>query len=143
MNPQVFTPQILIILFVIGFFAGTLSGFVGVGGGIIIVPALFYFANQSWSTSVGTSLFILAMPVVIFGLMNYWKVGNVNWKYGLVVASTFIVGGYVGSKINQSINPSIVKIIFGIIMIFSATMLIRGGIKDFKNGDKVDQINSK
>jgi uncharacterized membrane protein YfcA len=83
------------------------------------------------------------MPVVIFGLMNYWKVGNVNWKYGLVVASTFIVGGYVGSKINQSINPSIVKIIFGIIMIFSATMLIRGGIKDFKNGDKVDQINSK
>jgi uncharacterized protein len=143
MGSQVFTTQIIIILFIIGFCAGTLSGFVGVGGGIIIVPALFYFANQPWSTAVGTSLFILAMPVVIFGLMNYWKAGDVNWRYGLVIASTFVVGGYIGSKINQAINPSVVKIVFGCIMIFSAAMLIRNGYQEIKKDGNAHKIDTK
>ena len=85
------TIQTVLILFSIGISAGLLSGFVGVGGGIIIVPALVFLVGLSQHEAQGTSLFILSMPVVLLGVMNYWKSGDVNWKYGLVIALTFLL----------------------------------------------------
>jgi hypothetical protein len=75
----------------------------------------------------GTSLFVLMMPVVFLAVMNYWKSGNVNWKFGLVIAASFVVGGFVGSKLSLRISPSIVKIVFGLIMAYlSVTMILSG-----------------
>jgi uncharacterized protein len=119
--------QIILILVLIGFFAGTLSGFIGVGGGIIIVPALVYFLGLSQHQATGTSLFILCMPVVILGVLNYAKTGNVNWTYGLIIASTFVFGGYLGSKLSLKVNPAVVKLIFGAIMLYVAVMMVRSG----------------
>lgn len=119
--------QIILILVFIGFFAGTLSGFIGVGGGIIIVPALVYFLGLSQHQATGTSLFILCMPVVILGVLNYAKTGNVNWTYGLIIASTFVFGGYLGSKLSLKVNPAVVKLIFGAIMLYVAVMMVRSG----------------
>ena len=84
------TTQTIIILTLIGISAGILSGFVGIGGGIVIVPALIYFLNFTQHQAQGTSLFVLVLPVVALAMMNYWKTDNVNWKFGLVIASTFI-----------------------------------------------------
>lgn len=123
----------IITLILIGFFAGTLSGFVGVGGGVIIVPSLVYFMRLSQHEAIGTSLFILTLPVVILGTMNYAKSGNFNWRYGLVIASTFVIGGYVGSKLSLKLSPAIVKIVFGILMIYVAFTMIRSGINLYKN----------
>ncbi len=129
------TLQMVLILILIGFFAGTLSGFVGVGGGVIIVPALVFFMGLTQHQATGTSLFILSMPVVILGVMNYAKTGNVNWKFGLIIASTFVVGGFVGSKLSLKLNAGVVKIIFGIILAYVAFMMIRSGILAAKTND--------
>lgn len=127
------TLQLILILVLIGLFAGTLSGFIGIGGGVIIVPALIYILGLTQHQATGTSLFILAMPVVILGVINYAKTQNVNWTYGLIIASTFVIGGYFGSKLSLKTNPAIVKLIFGIIMIYIAIMMMRSGIIGLKS----------
>lgn len=125
----------LIILVIIGVLAGILSGFVGVGGGILIVPALVYFMGMSQHQAQGTSLFILLLPVGIFAVMNYWKTGNVNWKFGLVIACTFLIGGYIGSKLALKLSPALVKLIFGIIMAYASFRLMLSGYQALANED--------
>lgn len=121
------TTQTIIILVLIGISAGVLSGFVGIGGGIVIVPALIYFLNFSQHEAQGTSLFVLVLPVVFLAMMNYWKTDNVNWKFGLVIASTFIIGGFVGSKLALKLSPGLVKFIFGLIMAYMSFRMIVSG----------------
>lgn len=125
----------LIILVSIGMLAGILSGFVGVGGGILIVPALVYFLGLTQHQAQGTSLFILLLPVGIFAVMNYWKTGNVNWKFGLIIACTFLIGGYIGSKLALKLSPALVKFIFGIIMAYASFRLMLSGYQALANED--------
>jgi hypothetical protein len=101
-----------------------LSGFIGVGGGLIIVPALVYFLGLSQLQAQGTSLAIMLPPVGIMAVMNYYKSGNINLTYGLIIALTFIIGGYLGSKIALRISPVKVKFFFGIILLYSAVRMI-------------------
>lgn len=125
--------QTILILVVIGILAGILSGFVGVGGGVIIVPALMYALSMSQHEAQGTSLFILLLPVGILAVNNYWKTGNINWKFGLIVAMTFVVGGYIGSKIALKISPAIVKLVFGVIMAYVSFKMILSGYNSLSN----------
>ena len=127
------TIQTIIILFSIGISAGVLSGFVGVGGGILIVPGLVFLAGLSQHEAQGTSLFILSMPVVLLGVINYWKAGDVNWKYGLVIAFTFFVGAYFGSKLSLKVEPGLVKFIFGLLMAVVSLKLIMSGYSSFSS----------
>ena len=127
------TTQTIFILILIGLLAGILSGFVGVGGGILIVPALVYFLGMSQHEAQGTSLFVLLLPVGIFAVVNYAKSGQMDWKFGLIIALTFIVGGYVGSKLALKISPSIVKLIFGLIMAVVSIKLIYSGFNGLSN----------
>ncbi len=121
------TTQTIIILTLIGISAGILSGFVGIGGGIVIVPALIYFLNFTQHQAQGTSLFVLVLPVVALAMMNYWKTDNVNWKFGLVIASTFFIGGYFGSKLALKLSPGMVKFVFGLIMAYVSFKMIVSG----------------
>jgi uncharacterized membrane protein YfcA len=121
------TIQTIIILVLIGLFAGILSGFVGVGGGIIIVPALVFFLGLTQHQAQGTSLFVLSMPVVIFAVINYWKTDNVNWKFGLIVASTFVIGAFIGSKLSLKLSPGMVKLVFGLLLAYVSIRLIMSG----------------
>lgn len=123
----------IIILVLIGISAGILSGFVGIGGGIVIVPALVYFLGLTQHQAQGTSLFVLVLPVVFLAMQNYWKTDNVNWKFGLVIASTFIVGGYLGSKLALKLSPGMVKLIFGLIMAYVSVKLILSGYNSISN----------
>jgi len=125
--------QTLLILITIGIGAGILSGFVGIGGGVVIVPALMYVFSMSQYEAQGTSLFILLLPVGILAVQNYWKAGNVNWQFGLVVALTFVAGGYLGSKLALRINPAIVKLVFGILMAYVSIKMITSGVKSLNN----------
>lgn len=121
------TPQTIFMLVSIGLFAGLLSGFVGVGGGIIIVPALVFLLGLTQHQAQGTSLFVLMLPVVSFAVLNYWKSGNVKWEYGLVIAMTFIVGAFFGSKLSLKISPGLVQLIFGILMAYISFRMILSG----------------
>jgi uncharacterized membrane protein YfcA len=128
------TLQTIIILLSIGLFAGMLSGFVGVGGGVVIVPALVFFLGLTQHQAQGTSLFILVLPVGILAVMNYSKTANINWSYGIVIALAFIVGGFLGSKLSLKLSPSVVKLAFGIIMAFVSFKLILSGYNSISNG---------
>ncbi len=129
------TLQTIIILASIGIFAGILSGFVGVGGGIIIVPALVFFMGLTQHQAQGTSLFVLMLPVVSFAVMNYWKSGNVKWEYGLVIAFTFLIGAFVGSKLSLKIAPGLVQLLFGILMAYISFRLILSGYSSLSSNE--------
>lgn len=129
------TSSTIIILILIGFFAGILSGFVGIGGGVIIVPALVFFLGLSQHEAQGTSLFVLMMPVVGLAVYNYWRENSINWNYGFIIALAFVVGGFFGSKISLKLSPSVVKLVFGLIMAYVSIRLIMSGFNAIKNGN--------
>lgn len=113
----------------IGFSAGLLSGLIGVGGGIILVPALVFFFGYTQQQAQGTSLGVLSFPVVILAFLNYYAVGKVNGQpvdlkvIGLL-AIAFFAGGYAGSAWALRINQKMLKKLFAFILLFSAIKLL-------------------
>lgn len=116
----------IIILLCIGLLAGILSGLVGVGGGIIIVPALVYFIKMNQHEAQGTSLAVLLLPVGILAVYNYYKSGYVDISATLIIATTFLVGGFIGSKISIAIDQTTLKKVFGVIMLLLSIKMIFG-----------------
>jgi uncharacterized membrane protein YfcA len=123
--------NIYVILIFIGLVAGILAGFVGIGGGIVIVPGLIYLAGLSPLMAQGTSLMLMLPPIGILAFMEYYKAGNIDIKYGVIIAVTFVVGGYFGGKFAQKINQDLIKFIFGALMLFVAVKMMLGGWKYF------------
>jgi len=113
-----------IILIVIGILAGLLSGVVGVGGGLIMIPLLIILLGLSQHQAQGTSLAVMLPPIGILAAINYHKAGFVEWEYAMIIAVTFIIGGYFGSKYAVSLRPEIVKRVFGIVMLIGALKMI-------------------
>lgn len=116
----------IVQLVVIGVLAGILSGFVGVGGGIIIVPALVWLLGFNQHHAQGTSLAVLLLPVGIFAVMNYYKAGQLDWKVALIIGAGFVLGSYFGSKWALVLPTDVVKKVFGVFMIVAALKLIFG-----------------
>ena len=110
----------IIILLLIGVAAGMLSSMVGIGGGLVIVPALVLLLGFDQKMAQGTSLALLMLPLGILGVMVYHKSGNVRWPYALIMASTFIIGSYFGAKLVDKMNTETVKKIFAVFMIIIA-----------------------
>lgn len=127
------TTETIIILTIIGLFAGVVSGFVGVGGGIIVVPALVYFLGITQHEAQGTSLLLMLPPIGILAVMNYHKAGQLNYGYGLVIATTFIIGAYFGSKYSLKLSSGMVKLIFGLVMIYVSFKMIVSGYNSLSN----------
>ena len=113
-----------IILIVIGFLAGILSGLVGVGGGILMIPLLIMFFGLTQHQAQGIALFAMLPPIGILAAMNYYKAGFVKWEYAAVIALTFVLGGYFGSKISISLPDQIIRRIFGFVMLIGAIKLL-------------------
>lgn len=115
---------LIITILIIGLCAGVLSGMVGVGGGLIIVPALVFFLGFSQHTAQGTSLGLLLLPAGILAVMNYYKAGHVDLKVVGLLATGFILGSYFGSKWSLSIPQETVRKIFAIFLFYTAFKLI-------------------
>ena len=116
--------QTLIILIIIGIAAGMLGGMVGVGGGIIIVPALVFFLGFSQKMAQGTSLGILLLPVGILGVIQYYKEGYVDMRVVLLISTGFFLGSLLGSKLALSLSQETVKKIFAILLIIVAVKML-------------------
>lgn len=114
------TAQTIILLIVVGLLAGILSGLVGLGGGVIIVPALVFLLGFSQHQAQGTSLGILLLPAGIFAVMNYYKRGYIDVKVVLLMFVGFLVGGYFGSKISLNVNETTLKKIFAVALLLIA-----------------------
>ena len=98
--------------------------FVGVGGGVIIVPALMYFLGYNQLQGQGVSLMVLAMPVGIFAVINYYKAGNIQFLPAFIIAIGFVFGAYYGSKWALGMDIKKVKIAFGILMLIMSIKLL-------------------
>ena len=122
------TQEILIIL-VIGLMAGVLSGLIGVGGGIILVPALVYFLSYTQHQAQGTSLGVLTFPVVILAFLTYWqetrKMGTpLDFRVIALLAVGFIVGGYLGGHLAVRVDKDLLKKIFAVILLYTGFKML-------------------
>ncbi|MEZ4806654.1 MAG: TSUP family transporter [Flavobacteriales bacterium] len=118
--------QNVVILVLVGLSAGILSGFVGVGGGIIMVPALVWVMGYNQFQAQGTSLAVLMLPVVFLAARNYYRAGTIEVGVVAIIAVAFLVGGYFGSKWSLALPVDTVQRIFGCIMLLAALKLIFG-----------------
>jgi uncharacterized membrane protein YfcA len=114
----------IVTLVLIGLTAGVVSGMLGVGGAIIIVPALVFFFGMTQHQAQGTSLAVLLFPIGFLAFWNYYKQGYVNFKLALIVMLAFFIGGYLGSVIAVNIPDRPLKIGFGILIIFLGLRMI-------------------
>lgn len=107
----------------IGLGAGVLAGVFGIGGGILIVPALVFFGKMSQRTAIGTSLGALLLPVGALGVYAYWRDGNVDVKAALWVALGMFFGAYGGAVLAQSVSESSLKRAFAVLLVLVAGRL--------------------
>ena len=113
-----------LILIMIGLMAGVFGGIFGIGGAIIMIPAMVYFLGVYQHTAQGTSLAVMLPPIGLFAAYNYYKAGQVNIWYAVIIAISFMIGGYFGSKIALNLPENIMKKVFGIFLIIIALRLI-------------------
>lgn len=114
----------IIILIIIGFATGVLGGMVGVGGGVILVPALVFILGFSQLDAQGTSLALIMFPVGLLAVVQYYKQGHVDFNIVFLLAIGFVIGSFFGSKISLSIPQQTVKRIFAILMLVIAVKML-------------------
>jgi uncharacterized membrane protein YfcA len=110
----------------IGLSVGLLSGTVGIGGGVLMLPALIWICGQEPRQAAGTTLAVLVVPVVLPAAYDYWSRGYVDLKAAGWIALAFAVGGYTGAALrNEQILPEgMLRLCLGLIMIYIAISLI-------------------
>jgi len=117
----------LIIIFgllLLGMLAGYFSGLVGVGGGIILVPALIYLFGMSQHEAQGTTLAIMIPPIGILAVIEYYKKQYVDFRIALVIIVGFVAGSYFGGKLAVGIPDYILKRIFAFLLIIIAVKML-------------------
>ena len=132
-----------ITLSLIGLTAGIASGYIGIGGGIIIIPALVYFLNLDQYQAQGVSLALMLPPIGILAFYSYYQTGTFNvvendiiYKnlliyYALIMAFFFIMGGWIGAKLSFKTPIHLVKLVFGGFMFYASVKLILSGIQHY------------
>jgi len=114
---------VISIFLAIGAVGGILAGIFGIGGGIVIVPALVIFAKLSQKTATGTSLGALLLPAGALGVYTYWREGNVDVRAALWVAAGMLVGAYGGAWIAQALAETTLKRAFAVLLVVVAVRL--------------------
>ena len=122
-------PSAIVTLLLIGVAAGCLSGFIGIGGGLLIVPALMYFMGMSQMAAQGTSLALMLPPIGALAVMNYWRAEEVDLRAAGIMVVAFVIGGYFGSRLALSLNPMKMRLAFGVIMLYVAVRMVWGAGK--------------
>ncbi len=131
--------QTMISLVIVGMFAGMLSGLVGIGGGIILVPALVFILGFSQMNAQGTSLALIMFPVGILSVIQYYKHGYVDFKILPLIAIGYIAGSFWGSRISTHLPQEIIKKIFAVLLIVIAIKMM---FFDKSNQKKITMQNS-
>jgi uncharacterized membrane protein YfcA len=116
--------ETLLLLIMVGLVTGVLGGMLGIGGGLILIPALVYIFGFSQHQAIGTSLAIMLPPIGMFAAYNYYKAGQVNLKYALILAAAFMIGSYFSSKLAVNIPENILRKTFSIFLILVAVKML-------------------
>ncbi len=113
-----------ILLFLLGITAGSLSGLIGIGGGVIIVPALIFLFGLSQHQAQGTTLALLVPPIGILGAWVYYKQGYVDLRIAAVICIGFFLGSMFGAKLATSLSNILLQRIFGIALLLISLKMI-------------------
>jgi uncharacterized protein len=134
--------QIVIVL-ALGLCVGVLVGLLGIGGGIVLVPAMVYLLGYDQHLAQGTSLFILLPPIGLGALREYWKNGDVDLRAGILCAVGFFLGGYAGGLIAVPLPSRDLQGIFGFFLILSAVLLWRKTQGNAKSASPTSPTNQE
>jgi uncharacterized protein len=110
----------------VGLLAGILSGLLGIGGGVIIIPLLVYFYGLTQHQAQGTTLALMVPPIGILAALSYYYHGNVNIPIALFIGLGFLVGGLIGAIIVQPVPDYLLKKIFGVFLLLVALKMLLG-----------------
>lgn len=114
-----------VLIVLLGFCAGILVGLMGIGGGVVIVPALVFLVGMDQHVAQGTSLFILLPPLGLGALAVYWKKGKVDLPAGILCTIGFLLGGWLGGRIAVGLSTRVLQTFFGAFLMVSAALLWR------------------
>jgi len=112
-----------LIFIAIGLVAGVLAGLFGIGGGILIVPALAQFAKMPFKQATGTSLGALLLPVTLLGAITYYRSGNLEPRASLLVALGILFGALGGAKLAELISSATLQRAFAVLLVVVAVRL--------------------
>ncbi len=118
-----------VIFIAIGVLAGITAGMFGVGGGIIIVPALVYFAAFTQHKATGTSLAVLLPPIGLLATLEFYRHGNVDLKAAAIIASTMLAGGWVGAHLANKVSGPHLRFGFGVFLLCASIYMMHGAAK--------------
>jgi uncharacterized membrane protein YfcA len=116
--------SILFILIAIGLLTGIMAGIFGIGGGLVVIPALVFIMGLSQQAAQGTSLAMMLPPIGLIAAINYYKAGFVNIKFALILAAAFLIGSYFGSKIAINMSQEVLKKTFGLLLLIVAIKML-------------------
>ena len=111
------TRGMISLALLVGVIVGVISGIVGIGGGVLFIPALIWLFGMDQHKAQGTSLGALLAPVGIFAFLEYYRRGNADLKIALLLAAGFLVGGYFGAVVAQHVPELWLRRIFAIMMV--------------------------
>src|SRR5437867_10849215 len=111
------------IILLLGLVVGVLVGLLGIGGGVVLVPAIVYLLHVDQHLAQGTSLFILLPPTGLGALREYWKQGQVDLKAGILCALGMLLGAYAGSLIVLPMPSGNLKGLFGCFLMLASLLL--------------------
>jgi len=114
----------VLIILVIGTITGVMAGMLGIGGGLVVIPALVMIMGMSQQSAQGTSLAMMLPPIGIIAVYNYYKAGHVDIKIALILAIAFLAGSYFGSKLAIKLPTDVLKKIFGIFLLLVAIKML-------------------
>ena len=116
--------SMVLTLIAIGIITGVMAGMLGIGGAIIMIPALVYFMGFTQQMAQGTSLAVMLPPIGIIAAYNYYKAGQVDIKFAIILAVCFLVGSYFGSKLALSLPQPVLRKIFGVLLLLVAAKML-------------------
>src|SRR3974377_1703644 len=113
----------LVLVLALGLAVVVLVGLLGIGGGVVLVPAMVYLLHYDQHLAQGTSLFILLPPIGLGALRGYWKNGQVDLRAGIISAVGFLLGGYLGGRVAVPMSSKYLQGVFGCFLMLSAVLL--------------------
>ena len=116
----------ILLILLVGLVIGVVSGMVGIGGGVLVIPALMFGFGFSQVRANGTSLAMLVMPVGAFAVLTYWRADNVDWRYAGLLAAGYTAGAYVGARLvnTGAIDPAALRVLFAGLLLYVAGRIL-------------------
>jgi len=118
-----YRPMQYVIAGLIGLFGGVTSGLFGVGGGVVMVPAMVYLMHTNIKTAIGTSLIVI-IPTALTGALKHHQLGNIDWKIAALLVPLAIVGGFIGAALTKPLPADTLKKLFGGFIILAGCRML-------------------